>query len=155
MDQATFDNYVKSRYQDQIDWYDRKAIENQRAYKRLQMLTIVSSSLTPVILVAHFVVGHTDYSNRVNWLALITSAVAAFSSMALKNFKYEDKYFNYRGTCELLRGEIYLYQAGTGEYKTAADPRALFVEKIEGLISREHAAFQSLGHIRREEAAGG
>lgn len=36
--------YLKERLEDQIDWYDRKSISNQKSFKRLQVLIIVASA---------------------------------------------------------------------------------------------------------------
>ena len=52
----------------------------------------------------------------------------------------------YRATCEALKHEKYLYLAGAGPYSNAesAEKRlALLADRIEGLISQEHAKWVS------------
>ena len=41
--------YLKERLEDQIDWYDRKSISNQKSFKRLQVLIIVASATIPFL----------------------------------------------------------------------------------------------------------
>ncbi len=41
-------------------------------------------------------------------------------------------------TSETLRKEIHFYKSGVGEYKDIDDREALFVERVEALISREN-----------------
>jgi hypothetical protein len=45
----------------------------------------------------------------------------------------------YRSTCEELRHEKYLYHGKAGPYATAETPYALLTERVESLISKEHA----------------
>ena len=47
MDQEAFSKYLKDRYQDQVDWYDRKAGQNQKIYRRFQWALIWLSAVTP------------------------------------------------------------------------------------------------------------
>jgi hypothetical protein len=45
----------------------------------------------------------------------------------------------YRSTCEALKHEKHLWLAKAGPYLEAANPEALLAERVEALISREHA----------------
>ncbi|MHC4367051.1 MAG: DUF4231 domain-containing protein [Planctomycetota bacterium] len=56
----------------------------------------------------------------------------------LKTFKYQENWINYRTTCETLRKEIHFYRVGWGDYRDSKDREALFVERVESLISREN-----------------
>jgi len=51
-----------------------------------------------------------------------------------------------------LKKEIQLYEAGIGEYANAEDKEALFVERVENLISRENTLWLSVHkeQIKRE-----
>ena len=50
MDKETFSEYVTNRYEDQINWYDRKSIENQAKYRRMQWSLIVFAALAPFLV---------------------------------------------------------------------------------------------------------
>ena len=57
--------------------------------------------------------------------------------------QYQQNWINYRSTCERLKHEQYLYLAAAGPYAALADPGTLLAERIESLVSQEHAAWAS------------
>ena len=57
--------------------------------------------------------------------------------------QYQQNWITYRATCEALRHEKYLFLAHAGPYAGTADGRALLADRIEGLISQEHAKWVS------------
>ena len=63
--------------------------------------------------------------------------LAVFTAMT-SLYKYQENWINYRTTCETLRKEIHFYRAGSGDYRDSEDREALFVERVESLISREN-----------------
>ena len=130
METAEFDTYVKERYYDQIGWYDRKAKYNQTLYKNIQWGVIILASITPLLVV----IGGTWE----RWCAVFVSVLVAIGTSALKVFKYQENWMNYRTTCETLRKEIHYYNAGVDDYEKCDDPIALFVKRVETLISREN-----------------
>ncbi len=135
MDRSAFDEYVGKRYRPELEWYDRRAVQNERRYKHLQWGLIVLSSLTPVLVAA----GPEMHGGKV--LALCASVLVAVLSTALKTFKFEESWLNYRASCELLRREIYVYQAGVEEYKLADDKESLFIQRIERILSNERISW--------------
>ena len=52
-------------------------------------------------------------------------------------------------SCERLKHEQFLYLAHAGPYAADGDPNVLLAERVESLVSQEHAAWVS----NREEAA--
>jgi hypothetical protein len=54
----------------------------------------------------------------------------------------------YRSTAEALKHEKYLYLAEAAHYAAAENPLTLLAERLEGLVSQEHAKWVSA----REEA---
>ena len=143
MDKKDFEEFLKNRYYQQIDWYDRKAARNHWAYKILQSTLIILSAITPVLVV---VGGALE-----RWLAVFISALVAIEASTLKVFKFQENWINYRTTCETLRKEIHYYKAKIYGYGNTDDPEALFVDGVETLISREHTLW--LVSHKREEAA--
>jgi hypothetical protein len=79
----------------------------------------------------------------------------AILTAGLKAFKYQENWINYRTTCETLRKEKYFYEAGLGEYASAEDKEALFVDRVESLISRENTMWVSThrAETKSEKAA--
>jgi hypothetical protein len=137
MDQDAFSQYLKDRYEDQIDWYDRKAARNQTIYRWMQWTLIVLAAITPILIELDL--------KPLGWLqwATLTSAIVAILTAGMKTFKYQENWINYRTTCETLRKERYFYDAGLGDYGTEKDKEAIFVERVESLISRENTMWVS------------
>jgi len=130
MNKDDFKEYLKNRYYDQIEWYDKKAVYNEKMYKRLQTIVAILSVLTPIMLVAR--------EEWLLWLAVVSSGIVAIGCALLKIFKYQENWINYRTTCETLRKEIHYHDAKLYDYRDAEDLEALFVERIEALVSREN-----------------
>ena len=146
MNKEEFEKYRKERYQDQIDWYDRKASSNQSRYSKLQWILIIFSALTPVLIAIDF--GLEEYS-FLKWTAVITAVIVSISAGVLRIFKYHDNWITYRTTSETLKKEIYLYQAGIGDYANAKDKESVFVQRVESLISQENTLWLTV--FKKEE----
>jgi len=134
MDASTFKSYLSERYENQINWYDSKSSENQKKYKRTQMMVIVLSAMTPVLI---------EFNDKLTTLSLfhlatVTSVIVAILTTLLKTFKYQENWLTYRTTCETLKKEKYFFDFDLGEYASAHNKQALFVERVESLISREN-----------------
>ena len=89
--------------------------------------------------------------NKTSWSAVVISAIVAIGTTALKTFKYQENWINYRTTCETLRKEIHFYNAGVGEHKDTNDREALFVERVEALISRENTMWLTTRRPKTEK----
>lgn len=127
------------RLEDQIGWYDRKSAMNQRWFKRLKGVQLVAAAAIPVA--ATFPLD--------GW---VTGTLGA-GIVVLEGFQqlnqHQQNWISYRSTCESLRHEHYLFEAGAGPYAATDDPPRLLAERVEALISQEHAKWVDT----RKEAA--
>ena len=130
METEDFQKYLEERYKDQINWYDKKSVWNQKLYRHFQLSVIILAAITPVLVAIA--------PEATRWPAVIIAALVAIGTTILKTFKYQENWINYRTTCETLRKEIHFYRAGLGDYRDSEDREALFVERVESLISREN-----------------
>jgi len=130
MEEKEFEKYLEKRYYPGIKWYDKKAVLNQQVYKIFQWVIIILAAVTPV-----FVALSEDLGKSI---PIVLSSLVAIGSASLKTFKYQENWINYRTTCETLRKEIHYFNAKIADYSDSADPMALFVERVETLISREN-----------------
>jgi len=128
MNSQDFEKYLKERYYPQIDWYDKKAIQNEYMYAVFQWGIIILSAITPIMIALV----------PVKLISIIISAIVAILTTGIKTFKFHENWINYRTTCETLKKEIYFYNSGTNEYANEKDKEAKFVERVESLISREN-----------------
>ncbi len=124
--------YLQQRLDDQIEWYDRKSVWNQRWYKRLQLLVLVAAATIP------FLSGYLD--ENIPWvpyvigmLGLVIAAVSAILGL----YSFQENWIKYRTTCESLKKEKYRYLTNVSPY-AGDDAFTLLVERVEGLISKEN-----------------
>jgi len=117
------------RLEDQINWYDRKSNQNHRVYKWLKIIEIVAAALVPLFAGLHMPAAVTGS---------LGVLIAVLEGLLQLN-QYHHNWIAYRSTCESLKHEKYLYLAKAGPYSTAATAHALLAERIESLVSQEHA----------------
>lgn len=127
------DNPTLERLEDQIGWYDQKSMENQRWFKRLKVAQIVAAAIIP------FAAGIPAPMYVTGGLGVFIVIVEGLQSLN----QYQHNWITYRSTCEELRHEKYLRLAKAGPYLNAGNPDALLAERVESLISREHAKWVS------------
>jgi hypothetical protein len=147
MDKAVFDDYVKSRYYDQMKFYDDSAIKNQKKYKQFQWILIILSAITPVL------VALIDKCPQLQIFVVIISAVVAILTTGLKTFSYQELWITYRATFEKLKPEIYYHNFGAGPYAaTDIDRESLFVTRVEAILGAEHSQWPPAKKLQEEQA---
>ena len=129
-----------ARLEDQINWYDRKSLRSQKVYKSLKLVEIAAAALIP--LFSGF---------RISWVAGSLGALVALVEGILHLNQYHENWINYRSTCESLTHEKYLYLAMAGPYAAPGDAHRLLAERIESLVSQEHAKWAAV-HEQTEQA---
>ncbi len=127
------DTPTMNRLEDQIRWYDEKSGSCQTRFKLLKAVEIFAA--VAITLAGSFQMqGHlTAYLGAV---VLVVEAIEHLN-------QYQQNWISYRSTCEVLKHEKFLFLATAGPYSTAAEPIKLLAERVEGLISREHAKWVS------------
>jgi hypothetical protein len=122
---------ILARLEDQIDWYDKKSISNQRVYKRIKVIEILSAALIPFLAALKF-----------EYVTLITGGLGVVITVLeglIHLNQYQQNWTSYRSTCEALRHEKFTYLGKAGPYGGVADPYALLAERVESLVSQENA----------------
>jgi hypothetical protein len=130
---------VLERLEDQIGWYDRKSGQAQRRFKWLKGLQLATAAAIPVTATTGVHAGV---------LAAQGAAIVMIEGFLQLN-QYQQNWSAYRSTAESLKHEKHLFLGGAGPYESAEQPRRLLADRIEGLISQEHAKWVSA----REESA--
>ena len=128
---------ITKRLEDQIGWYDRKSLANQRAFKRIKIFEIVAAAVIPFLAAS----SNLPY---VWWVTGVLGVLITVLEGLLHLNQYQHNWIAYRSTCEALKHEKYVYLGKTAPYANAADPRALLAERIESLVSQEHAKWASV-----------
>jgi hypothetical protein len=127
------DNPTLARLEEQIRWYDERSARSQRVYKWLKFVTIFSAAAIPILVVF----------DVPTYVAALLAGVIAVSEGVQQVNQYQQNWIMYRSTAEALKHEKYLYLAGAAHYAAAENPLALLAERLEGLVSQEHAKWVS------------
>jgi Protein of unknown function (DUF4231) len=147
MDKAVFDDYVKSRYYDQMKFYDDSAVKNQKKYKQFQWILIILSAITPVLAAL------IDKCPQLQIFVVIVSAVVAILTTGLKTFSYQELWITYRATYEKLKPEIYYHDFAAGPYAaTDIDRESLFVTRVEAILGAEHTQWPPARNLQEDQA---
>src|SRR5713226_9094416 len=127
---------IMERLEDQIGWYDRKSMTNQRYFKRINMVEIGAAAIIPFLSALTF--------PRIMWVTGGLGVLITVLEGMLHLNQYQQNWIAYRSTCESLKHEKYVYLGKASPYGNAVDPHALLAERIESLVSQEHAKWASV-----------
>jgi hypothetical protein len=127
------DEHVWERLESQVSWYSRNARRCKRSYTRIKLVQIVAAAFIPVLAAV----------DLPTWVMGALGATVVVLESVQQLFQYHSNWTQYRTTAEALKHEKFLAQARAGHYAIAPNPTALLAERIEGLVSQEHAAWSS------------
>lgn len=125
-------NYINERVDSEIKYYDLKSISNQRKYKILAAIQIFCSA---VIIAISGLSKNLIYSD---WIIAVLGIAIAVATGFQALGKYQERWINFRTTCETLRHLKYLYLAGVKPFK-GENAFDRFVIRIETTISSENS----------------
>lgn len=138
------ESYLTERVDDQIKYFDSKAIRNQKIYKGLKGFAIFCNILTTLTIAFAFIV--TPYFKGLSIAAL------SFSTIVLATYQIEEfgnfgaKWEKFRLVAEQLKSEKYMFLTSAGTYSSGDIDRkkCLFIEKIEGILRGTDISYFSL-----------
>ncbi|UCG42760.1 MAG: DUF4231 domain-containing protein [candidate division WOR-3 bacterium] len=152
MTDEAFDRYLKDRCEHELKWYEDRSARNKRIYYWVQSIVIGLAAVTPAF--AGTGLAKTGEHVWAIWLTMVCSILVAIGTALLKTFKYQETWLNYRTTAETLKKEKVQYDTETGDYvglEKPEDRRALFVERVEAVISRENTLWLSTQRKKDKE----
>jgi hypothetical protein len=138
------EQYLGDRLTKALAFYDERAGMYKRWYRRLSSYVIViSAALTAFVALVPPETGW-----RIASTALSASIVVATGLLA--HYKCHENWLSYRATWDALIREREFFTARVKEYKSSEDANALFVERIESILSKEASDFYTR-HVKAEE----
>lgn len=127
------------RLEDQLRWYDTKSLAAQKSYRLAKVIQLVVGAAVPVVALA---------STYDTLTAALGGTVVVIEGVQ-QLYQWQTNWVLYRSTAEALKHERYLFLAQAGPY-VGDDREKVLAERIEGLVSQEHAkwtaAHQRTGH---------
>lgn len=127
------------RLSSQVEWYDRKASANQRAYKASKIAIIVLALSIPVLAEYGNLPG-SEHDTRALLVGIAAGAILLLEGLQHLN-KWQENWILYRSSCEGLRHEQHLFHEKAGPYaKLGADEaNRLLAERTGALVMSEHS----------------
>lgn len=121
------------RLEDQLAWYDKKSVWNQKWHKRLRLTQVILASAIPIVALIK-----ADWSSLVS--ALFGASIAVLEAVQHLN-QMGTLWIEYRATAERLKHEKYLFLSQSGQYRDLEPGEALrwLAEQVEECVSKEHA----------------
>ncbi len=121
------------RLEDQLAWYEDSSRHHKDWFRGLKVVQIVSAAVIPVAAAA---------SAAPALLGALGALIVVLEGIQ-QLFQFQQNWVTYRSTAEALKHEKFLFLAQAGPYLAAERPAALLAERVEGLVSQEHAAWAS------------
>jgi hypothetical protein len=136
--------YLRDRWLDQLEWFERKAGSNQRRYKQYRTVAIAGGVLLPVLINLA-----TTRSDEVfDTLAIVVSILVGLAAGLESFLRPDERWLRYRQTAEQLRAEWWLFVnlAGPdyGRYDSTRAAFTHFVERTESMIGEDVAGFVAI-----------
>lgn len=129
------EQYRERRLKPQIDYYNKKSIQNQ---KRFYLFSVIDLTLTALVPVASL--------SSHNIITAALGAGATIASGILLLYKHKDLWTKYRIVCETLKSHEIQFDNRAGVYSSCSEDDAakLFIQNCEKIMSDEHTDWQSL-----------
>ena len=142
--------YVDKRLNDQINWYDKESVFNQKMYKILVLIEILFSGSIPFLI---------PYANNntpiIKIIIGVMGIIIALIAGVMNLYKFQENWINYRTTAESLKHEKYLYLTKSGIYNInnkIDTPLNNLVTRIESIISKENTKwFQQIKKMKNDK----
>ena len=138
------EQYITSRVDHQISWYDSRSRKAQKWFKWLRGTEIVAAAAIPLIA------GFAEAPFPVTLVVAILGALIAVISAAISLNQLQETWTEYRTTCESLKHEKFLYLTKAKPYHKV-QPFGLFVQRVENLISKENRAWSQSTQVAIEK----
>lgn len=146
MNQKSFDDYLKSRYEKQVAWYSNKSALNKRWFLGVSIYIVIISTIVPILML----VLDTSFLATKLFIAVLSSTVAI--AVGINNLlKFQDNWISYRTTSETLKKERSFFLGHVGDYAQASDKEALFIERVEATISRENSLWLTTQQTEKDK----
>jgi hypothetical protein len=148
MTDQEFIEYRDTRYAEALNYYDKRANWNRVGHRISSIYIVVSSIIiAPILMLDEFLEG----CSRI--IATIIAPTVAIATGIATHFGFNEHWLNYRATWDALKHELYLRNANIHEYGESEDRNALFVARVEALISSEGEGWLS-GHSSKTDVKG-
>lgn len=131
--------YISTRLDPQIEWYDKKSVHAQRRYKQFQVAEIIFAAFIPLLS------GYTSLCDLIPIIIGFLGAIIAIIESITKLYKYHENWIQYRSTCEMLLYQKHLYLTQSFPYNPNDETiDNIFIKNVEEIMSAENRHWKSI-----------
>lgn len=128
--------YLNNRLLEQINWYDQKAIKNQKYYKNFSIASFIISSVIPILTFL-------GENIIVKTLIAIAGASVSVITYIININTYKDLWMQYRMNCEILKSEVIKFKNKVSPYNSE-DAFLILINNSEQYFTKEFAKWQAI-----------
>ena len=138
------EDYMRTRVDDQIDWYNKNSALNKNCHVGLIASAIILSAAIPVasMFIDRNESGHEVFTYVTGLIGVMGAIVAIVTALSTL-MKFHEKWIKYRTTCEQLTREKHLYLTNTSSYDDSSKFN-YFVERVEAILSDENQGWRQI-----------
>lgn len=131
--------YISTRLDPQIEWYDEKSVHAQKRYKQFQVVEIILAAFIPLLS------GYTSLCDLIPIIIGILGAIIVIIESVTKLYKYHENWIQYRSTCEMLLYQKHLYLTRSFPYNPNDETvDNIFIKNVEETMSAENRHWKSI-----------
>lgn len=131
--------YISTRLDPQIEWYDEKSVHAQKRYKQFQVVEIILAAFIPLLS------GYTSLCDLIPIIIGILGAIIVIIESVTKLYKYHQNWIQYRSTCEMLLYQKHLYLTRSFPYNPNDETvDNIFIKNVEEIMSAENRHWKSI-----------
>jgi hypothetical protein len=124
------EQFLRSRWLDQVLWMERAASSARRRYYALRLFTVLGAVVIPALLSLNLT-GNVD--TAVDWATFAISLLVAASAAVDGFFHFGTRWRHYRATVERLKSEGWSFAELSGPYNR---PNAAHLDMFPDFVSR-------------------
>ena len=128
-----FEEFIESRYKNQLDWLNEKSAHYKHLYSWGHGIMVAFSAIIPVLIQM--------LNADSTWPKITASAMSVIVAIIgglLSRFAPYKLWQQYRITAETLVAEYWSYKSLLGKYREIDDPDVLFAERVQSILKAEH-----------------
>ena len=129
--------FLRSRWLDQMFWFEDKAGQNQRRYYGLRLVTIAAGVVVPALVGVNV---RESVTTDLAWVIFGLSLAVALAAALDGFFRFGERWRNYRHTAEALKSQGWLYLQLAGPYTgfgSHSKAYPVFAARIEAVIQHD------------------
>lgn len=133
--------YIEQRLEEQMSWYDRAARRSMVFYYVLTIGAAIGSGTVPIVVAF-------DQAQ----IGAVLGGAASVLTASVAIMKSQENWIRYRSTWNTLGSERFQYRTRTGPYlgRDGEQARALFVDRVEGILTNEYQTWQQSWEASKE-----